>query len=157
MHKIRLVTLVVFGWSLLISAQTNVKVMFYNLLNYPNETTFPNRDNDLATILNHYQPDIFMVCEVNTENGANQILNITQNHISPAFQAATFVTNSSDDLTGDSNELQNMLYYNSNKLTLEFQTEIPTLVRDINHYRLKFAEFFLLEIDHFHQGKKQSG
>lgn len=137
MHKIRLVTLVVFGWSLLISAQTNVKVMFYNLLNYPNETTFPNRDNDLATILNQYQPDIFMVCEVNTENGANQILNITQNHISPAFQAATFVTNSSDDLTGDSNELQNMLYYNSNKLTLEFQTEIPTLVRDINHYRLK--------------------
>lgn len=152
MFKIRLITLIVFGWSLLISAQTNVKVMFYNLLNYPNETTFPNRDNDLATILNHYQPDVFMVCEVNNENGASQILNITQNQVSPAYAAATFVTNSSDDLTGNNNELQNMLYYNSNKFTLEFQTEITTLVRDINHYRLKLktvnqeAEPILLDV-----------
>ena len=137
MLKLRLLILVLFGCSFLISAQTNFKVMFYNLLNYPNETNFPNRDNDLATILNHYQPDIFMVCEVNNENGANQILNITQNHVSSAYAAAAFVTNSSDDLTGDNNELQNMLYYNSHKFTLEFQTEIPTLVRDINHYRLK--------------------
>ena len=137
MIKIRLITLIFSGFSFLISAQSNVKVMFYNLLNYPNETTFPNRDNDLATILNHYQPDIFMVCEVNNENGSNQILNIAQNNISSAFEAAAFVTNSSDDLTGDNNELQHMLYYDSDKFTLEFQNEITTLVRDVNHYRLK--------------------
>lgn len=137
MQKIKMVTFGMLFCSLILTGQTNVKVMFYNLLNYPNENTFPERDNDLALILTHYQPDILMVCEVNNETGANQILNIAQNNLSPQYAAANYVDNTSDDLTGDRNELQNMLYYDNSKFTLEFQTEITTLVRDFNHYRLK--------------------
>lgn len=137
MFKIKLLIIAVFCCTISVSAQSQFKVMFYNLLNYPNETTFPNRDQDLATILSDYQPDLLMVCEVNNENGANQLLNIAQNSITSNYAAANFVNNSSDDLTGDNNELQNMLYYDSSKFTLEFQTEITTLVRDFNHYRLK--------------------
>lgn len=123
--------------SLCLNAQSNIKVMFYNLLNYPTETTFPDRDSDLALILDEYQPDLFLVCELNNESGANNLLTITQNAIRPEFAMANFVTNTSDDLTGDNNELQNMLYYDSNKFILESQTEITTLVRDFNHYQLK--------------------
>jgi hypothetical protein len=137
MFKIKLLIIAVFCCTVSVSAQSQFKVMFYNLLNYPNETTFPNRDVDLATILSTYQPDLLMVCEVNNENGANQILNIAQNSITVNYASANFVTNSSDDLAGDNNELQNMLYYDSSKFTLEFQTEIPTLIRYFNHYRLK--------------------
>lgn len=111
--------------------------MFYNLLNYPTETTFPERDADLELILSAYQPDLFLVCELNNEAGANNLLGITQNAISPEYAMANFVTNSSDDLTGDNNELQNMLYFNSSKFTLESQTVITTIVRDFNHYKLK--------------------
>lgn len=125
------------GLSLCLNAQSSFKVMFYNLLNYPTETTFPERDTDLEAILSDYQPDLFLVCELNNEAGANNILSITQNTIRPEYAMANFVTNSSDDLTGDNNELQNMLYYDSAKFILESQTEITTLVRDFNHYKLK--------------------
>lgn len=111
--------------------------MFYNLLNYPTETTFPERDNDLFQILNQYQPDLFLVCELNNQNGANSLLSITQNAIRPEYDMANFVTNTSDDLIGDNNDLQNMLYFDSTKFILESQTEITTLVRDFNHYKLK--------------------
>lgn len=138
MSIVRKIVIVFFlSVSFCLQAQTNFKVMFYNLLNYPNETTFPERDNDLNAILNAYQPDLFLVCELNNETGANSLLSIAQNAIRSEFAMANFVTNTSDDLTGDNNELQNMLYYDSSKFILESQTEITTVVRDFNHYKLK--------------------
>ena len=43
-----------------VSAQETVKVMFYNLLNYPLETAVPNREDDLGLIRSDYQPDLFL-------------------------------------------------------------------------------------------------
>lgn len=120
-----------------VPAQETVKVMFYNLLNYPLEDAVPNRDADLAYILADYQPDMFLVCELNNLAGALDILNITQTEISSDFQMANFIANTSDDLNGNQNDLQNMFFYNSSKFSLEEQIIVPTYLRDFNVYRIK--------------------
>lgn len=120
-----------------INAQETFKVMFYNLLNYPNEDAIPNREQYLETVLADYQPDLFMVCEVNTETGANTVLDITRSSISSNYQMATYVNNTSDDSGSDQNILQNMLYYDSSKFILESQTEVATDLRDFNVYVLR--------------------
>lgn len=120
-----------------LSAQTNVKVMFYNLLNYPLEDAVPNREPYLATILNDYQPDLFLVCELNNETGANNVLNIVQNSVSQDFTMASYVSNTSDDFTGNQNDLQNLLYYKSSKFILQEEIIVPTELRDFNIYKLR--------------------
>lgn len=117
------------------SGQETFKVMFYNVLNYPDQAPASRIDN-LENIMLDYQPDLFMVCEINNQQGSNNILSMLQ-EIKPEYAGANFVTNTSDDLSGNQNDLQNMLYYNSAKFILESQTEVTTIFRDFNHYVLK--------------------
>lgn len=116
-------------------SQETFKVMFYNLLNFPLQEP-QSRIQHLDFILNDYQPDIFMVCELNNEDGALGILNIMQ-EINPNYNMANFVLNSSDDTIGNQNDLQNMIYYDSSKFILEAQDQITTIYRDFNRYSLK--------------------
>lgn len=118
-------------------SQDTFKIMFYNLLNYPLEDAVPNREQDLEYILSDYQPDLFLVCELNTSFGANTILTITKSAISTNFEMATYVSNTSDDNFGDQNELQNLLYFDSSKFVLEDEIIVPTNLRDFNIYKLK--------------------
>ncbi|RAJ11855.1 T9SS type A sorting domain-containing protein [Olleya aquimaris] len=118
-------------------AQDTFKTMFYNLLNFPLQEPANARLNELEIILTDYQPDLFMVCELNNSSGANTILSMMQQSINTNYQMANFVSNTSDDNIGDQNDLQNLIYYDSSKFTLESQTEIGTLFRDFNHYVLK--------------------
>ncbi|WP_092208388.1 endonuclease/exonuclease/phosphatase family protein [Bizionia echini] len=120
-----------------IRAQTSFNVMFYNVLNFPLENAVPNRLAYLEVILNDYQPDIFMVCELNNAFGANSILQMIQDRVNSNFEMATFQLNTSDDTIGNQNDLQNLIYFNSSKFILESQTIVPTIFRDFNHYRLK--------------------
>jgi len=120
-----------------ISAQETFKVMFYNLLNYPLEDAVPNREDDLEFILSDYQPDLFLVCELNNVTGANNVLNITRTAINSNFEMATYVSNTSDDTFGDQNDLQNLLYYDSTKFILEEEIIVPTNLRDFNVYKLQ--------------------
>lgn len=122
---------------LCVSAQETFKVMFYNLLNYPLEDAVPNREDDLAFILADYQPDLFLVCELNNITGANNILNITRTAIDPNFEMATYVSNTSDDSFGDQNDLQNLLYYNSSKFSIQEEIIVPTDLRDFNVYKIR--------------------
>ena len=116
-------------------SQETFKTMFYNLLNFPLQEPI-NRIQYLDFILNDVQPDIFMVCELNSIDGANSILNSLQN-INTNYAMASFVLNSSDDSIGDQNDLQNLIYFDSSKFILESQDQITTLFRDFNYYRLK--------------------
>ncbi len=120
-----------------ISAQETFKVMFYNLLNYPLEDAVPGREQDLAFILADYQPDLFLVCELNNITGANNVLNITRTSINQNFEMATYVSNTSDDSFGDQNDLQNMLYYNSSKFSIQEEIIVQTDLRDFNVYRVR--------------------
>jgi hypothetical protein len=111
--------------------------MFYNLLNFPFDTNVANRIQYLDQTLNTYQPDLFMVCELNNASGANSILQVLQDRVSDNFRSAVFTLNTSDDNTGNQNDLQNLLYYDSSKFILESQHIVTTIYRDFNHYKLK--------------------
>ncbi|MEM6686357.1 MAG: T9SS type A sorting domain-containing protein [Bacteroidota bacterium] len=116
------------------SAQTNIKTMFYNLLNFPELSL--DRLDELEVIITDYQPDLFMVCELNDAFGAGLVLNRLQ-MINPDYAQATYFNNTSDDLGSDNNLLQNLIYYDSSKFILESQDIITTTLRDINRYTLK--------------------
>ncbi|WP_347921922.1 hypothetical protein [Pontimicrobium sp. SW4] len=116
-------------------SQETFKAMFYNVLNFPLQEP-ANRIQHLDAVLNDYLPDLFMICELNTEAGANTILQ-TMQFINPDYERAAFVENTSDDNFGDQNELQNMIFYDSSKFILESQAVVTTIYRDFNHYKLK--------------------
>lgn len=120
-----------------LSAQATFKAMSYNLLNFPSQDIPTNRIQYLQITLTDYQPDIFMVCELNNEAAGVSILDMMQQNINPNYAMANFVENSSDDGIGNQNDLQNLLFYDSTKFTLVSQDEISTVYRDINHYKLK--------------------
>lgn len=128
--------LLLFLFSNGIHSQDTFKAMFYNLLNYPLQEP-ASRLQHLEYILNDYQPDLFMVCELNNLTGANSILALIQQNINPNMVSASFVLNTSDNNIGDQNDLQNLIYYDSTKFILESQTEVTTIYRDFNRYTLK--------------------
>lgn len=134
--KLHLIVFACFLFFQSIYAQENFKLMFYNVLNFPLENAVPNRLQYFELILDDYRPDIFMVCELNNQDGANTLLNSLQ-FINPSYQSATFELNTSDDSGGNQNDLQQLLYYDSSKFTLESQTIVTTIFRDFNHYTLK--------------------
>lgn len=111
--------------------QTTFKTMFYNLLNFPSANP-QNRAFVLREILNTYQPDLFMVCELETVVGANIILDQSLNFNEPFYSRAQFIPNQSSGA-----EIQQLIYYKTDKFTLENTQLLQTQVRDINHYTLK--------------------
>ncbi|MCB0475970.1 MAG: T9SS type A sorting domain-containing protein, partial [Flavobacteriaceae bacterium] len=113
----------------IIYPQEVINVMAYNLLDFP-EAPPSNRAEILKVIIDNYQPDLFMVCELQSETAAELILNTSLETPDNRYRSAQFVSNQS--VPGD--ELQQLVFYNSEKLTLISQNEILTDVRDINHY-----------------------
>ena len=69
-----ILTVAIFIISLCANAQGTIKTMFYNLLEFPSAQP-SNREQILMEILDNYEPDIFMVCELESEYGADLILN----------------------------------------------------------------------------------
>jgi len=117
--------------SLGINAQENLNLVFYNLLNYP-QAPPSNRDQILSFLIGEMQPDLFMVCELESENASNDVLNLSLNFESLRYESAPYVNN-----TSGSSNLQNQLYFDKNKFELEEASIIQTTLRDINRYRLK--------------------
>ena len=132
MKKTILTYLIIFGFSCGIQAQETINTMFYNLLDFP-EAPPSNRADILKTIIDNYQPDLFMVCELQSEDGANTILNTSLQTSDNRYMRADFVLNQSTTFTG----LQQLVFYNSKKLILDSQDEIINRVRDINHYAFR--------------------
>ncbi len=117
-----------------LSAQDTLSVMSYNLLNFP-AAGAANREDTLRKIIQYNQPDVLMVCELQSSSGADLILNDALNVFGTTkYQQANFQSNQSTP----SNSLQGMLFYNSEKLTLYSQDVILTNLRDINEYVLYY-------------------
>lgn len=115
-----------------INAQTNIKTMFYNLLNYDSDTESRNRTHHLKTILEDVQPDLFMVCELKNKAASDHLFANAVLPYKESFRKAPF-NYSRSPATG----LLQMVYYNADKLILENTAVIPTETRDINHYTFK--------------------
>jgi endonuclease/exonuclease/phosphatase family metal-dependent hydrolase len=122
-----------------------LKLMSYNLLNFPNgrndcgsNTVVPARWDTLRKITDYIRPDVLMVCELQTEAGADSILNRALNvGGQTAFRRANFVLNRSAVVNRD---LNNMFFYNSQKLALISQSELLTDTRDVGFYRTFLKE-----------------
>lgn len=117
-------------------AQTDtISVVAYNVLNFPDgrddcgsNVVVPNRSDTLRKVLSYLKPDIFVACEIQTKAGADSILTRSLNvHGSSNYAAANYV---------NSSNLNNNLYYNTDKLTLQSQSQIPSSPRNIDHYVL---------------------
>jgi hypothetical protein len=121
----------------------NIKVMAYNLMWYKT-TSAPcshtvgsvQRDNDLKNIVAYVAPDILVVNEfgtspVNALVVMSDILNV---------DGITHFNRAVNNFGGSS--IANMLFYNQDKLSLDFQDEVNLdlnnfpLVRTIDYYRL---------------------
>jgi endonuclease/exonuclease/phosphatase family metal-dependent hydrolase len=111
-------------------SQNTIKTMFYNVLEFPELN--PNRISLLQEILQDYSPDIFMVCELQSQEGADVILNVGLNSDGNSnYSAAPYFENQSGG--GD---LQQALFYRNDMFVLENTEIINTPVRDINKYTL---------------------
>src|SRR5690606_8627286 len=112
-------------------AQVTLNTMFYNIFRFPSSNP-ANRELILRDILDEYQPDLFMVCELETEIGADLILNTSLQNF-PNFQRAVYYKNTSSS----SVFIQNMVYFNTEKLQLISHETLPTYYRYINQYTFK--------------------
>lgn len=113
------------------TAQENIRLMFYNILDFP-EAIPIERPEILGEIIDETQPDIFMVCELQSEEGADIILETSLNKDGEIYARAPFIPSRSGAL-----EHQQLIFYKKKKFSLETTEAIPTAVRDINYYQLK--------------------
>lgn len=132
MKKINLILILTILCGLLsnVQAQDQARIVYYNTLNFPGTT--PERADTLRKIVQYAQPDLLLVNELQSNTGANLILNNSLNQFGiNYYQKAAFVNGSDTD---------NMLFYNSNKFGLISQSEITTVLRDINEYVLYYKD-----------------
>ena len=113
-------------------SQETINTMFYNIARFPSGAP-ANRELILREILDQYQPDLFMVCELETEAGADLILDTSLSNQQSPFSKAVFQVNSSSD----TDFLQNLVFYNTDKFVLLNQQIHQTAYRDINQYSFK--------------------
>lgn len=125
----KIITTLIFCISLVTYSQETLNTMFYNVFKFPNSLPH-NRQLILRDILDEYQPDLLMICELATENAADLILNTSLQNQTDPYARANFIS----DLTNPSDPLQNMVYFNTRKLTLLNQQTLPTVYRNIDHY-----------------------
>ena len=108
------------------TAQDELTVVYYNLLNYPGST--PERITHLRSIVQHIKPDLFVVNELQSNSAANDLLNNAFNQYGISYyQKAAFT---------DGPDSDNMLFYNSDKIKLHSQDTIKTALRLINKYKV---------------------
>lgn len=128
-----ILTLALMIISLCTQAQGTIKTMFYNLLEFPSAQP-NNREQILMEIIDEYEPDLFMVCELENEYGADLILNTSLNDEGANYVRVPFEPSQSGDP-----DHQQLLFFRKGMFSLEAVEVIPTQVRDINHYTLKLS------------------
>jgi endonuclease/exonuclease/phosphatase family metal-dependent hydrolase len=124
-------SLVIYGAS--IFAQSDIKIMSYNLLIYP-QGEMVNRIDTLSRILDFYEPDLLLVQELKSEQG---LLDITQelNALFGNYRAGTYVPQISNP--ANSWRLQQNLVFNEAVFELVSEQAIETPYRDINYFQLR--------------------
>jgi len=131
MQRILLTAGLIFFSYAFAKAQDTFNLAFYNILNYPSAPP-ANRADLLGEILDEIEPDILMICELESGSGGQQILDFSLNRGTGRYEAATYQSN-----TSGGGDLQQFIYWRKNKFNLVLTDIIQTAVRDINRYRLQ--------------------
>lgn len=114
-------------------AQTSIKLMSYNTLNFPNGI-IPNRQDSLKQIIDYVQPDLLLLQEVRNALGLNQIVTQSFSGLGNNYAASTFIFNQSSSF--ELNQLQQAIVYNTDIFGLAGEYWRTTALRDINVYKL---------------------
>ncbi len=126
---------------LLGKAQTfdTIRVMTYNLTNYGNNISPCTAANNgltlknpaFKTIMQYVKPDVLGVCEMNTNPSiaGSFLSNVLNTDGVNHFARSAAVAEPSGTIT-------NVLFYNSEKLGLKFQSQAQTVYRLTHHFRL---------------------
>jgi len=120
----------------LIFAQSDIKIMSYNVLNYP-QGEMLNRIDTLSKILDFYEPDLLLLQELKSEQGLQDIAE-ELNTLFGAYRAGIYVP----QISNPSNtwRLQQNLIYNEAVFELVSEQAIETLYRDINYFQLRILK-----------------
>jgi endonuclease/exonuclease/phosphatase family metal-dependent hydrolase len=106
--------------------QERVRVMSYNLHNYPN-----NQDADFKKIINQINPDALVVVEMIKQNGVTQFLS---NALSQDFTSVPVQIKGTNSAGNDGNDCA--FYYKSSILTLIEYNAISARTRVISKFKM---------------------
>jgi len=117
-----------------------LKVLSYNLLNYPNpEIPADYRADTLKKIIDYYTPDLFLMQELKSSSGFSTILNnVFNTNGVDYYETATWEPQHSNP--GSTWKLQQNVIYNTQKLALSYETFLFTVRRDINVFKFYFKD-----------------
>lgn len=115
-------------------AQERIKVLSYNVLNYPNPDYDDYRADTLKKIIEIFKPDIFLMQELKHPRGIDSILAIVFNTTEgDNFQSGTWLWQVSAPWS--SWKLQQNVIYDADKLTLISEGYVQTGTRDHNVFK----------------------
>ena len=124
----RTLILVLFSLIILSSfakAQQQVKIMSYNLLNYPADSSV--RVPYFRTIINSVNPDILVVCEITSRQAVNSFLKSVLNYSSVTYDSGRFIYGT---------DTYNAIFFKKDKFNFISNTPLKTALRDINEFRI---------------------
>ena len=121
--------------SLTTYAQETIRIMAYNICEYPNTQTYGDttyRNPYFRIVISEADPDILCIEEIHSESDADNFLANVLNHSSVSYAMANFVPNSVDS---DDN---NALYFKTTKFS---PISSSMIIDALGHVTLKFKLF----------------
>jgi endonuclease/exonuclease/phosphatase family metal-dependent hydrolase len=113
-------------FSITIFSQDNVRIMTYNILNYPGTDT-TTRNPYFREIISATEPDILVVQEMRSQAGMNGFLNNIMNSASSGYAAGIFI---------DGPDTDNGIFFKDSKFNFISNVPVKTALRDINEFKL---------------------
>lgn len=117
---------VILSLGLISYAQNYVRIMTYNILNYPGSDS-ATRNPYFRTVIDSAKPDILVVQEITSQGGVTGFLNAVMNASGNTYRAGTFINGYDTD---------NAIFYKTALFNFISNTPIHTALRDINEFKL---------------------
>lgn len=108
------------------SSQNQIRIMTYNLLNYPGSDSNVRKPY-FRTVIAAANPDVIVVSEMAESFGVNSFLNSVLNYDSVTYSSGFFINGPDSD---------NAIFYKTSKINFIFNTAIPTQLRNINEFKI---------------------
>lgn len=119
-----------------------IKIITYNILNFP-EAIGMYRIDYFRKIIDYENPDILVVQEMQSQDGVDLFIDSVMNYQNNLFEAVSF---------NDGPDTDNALFFRSDKVEYLSSQYLSTPVRNIAEYRLKIIdsqrEFYIFSV-HF--------
>lgn len=110
-----------------LTAQQQIKIMTYNLLNYDGSDT-TTRNPYFRTVISSVNPDILVVQEITSLTNMNNFLTRVMNSFGETYQKGYFINGPDTD---------NGIFFKPSKFSFISNTAIQTALRNINEFKLK--------------------